>query len=206
MIKFKQKNEFILRGRIVNKNYNDVACNITLRLLRNDVFPNQVDTDRLFNYPDVAFYRNKDDANKFNNGDIVEIKGTIQSQRSKDEFSNFNVQKLVGFEIKQASRTFDDFGDDFGPFENDENIVKLGGIVSSVRQIKDRVAVINIRTFVDEKENNVQTFIYRNLEENEFNVGDIVVAFGNIQTIRKDYDGEIRHFRNIVLKAIKKVS
>ena len=132
----------------------------------------------------------------------------IQPQRklSKDTGRDYYDQKLIGLKINESERLLQrEFGYDGGAFIESENLVKLGGIIS---KIATGVITINIRTFVNGRVNNIQTFMYeRNVGKymEEYRVGDQVFAVGTIQTSRKVVeDGQNRHYRNIVLSAICK--
>lgn len=209
---FTHMNDMILRGPIVRKFTNNIACNLTIKTPRLNM-PNVTrENEAAYNYPEVAFYgESKAVADGFNEGDVVEIRGMIQPQRklSKDTGRDYYDQKLIGLEIEEAERLLQrEFGYEGGSFVESENLVKLGGIISKIATPSAGVITINIRTFVNGRVNNIQTFMYeRNIGKymEEFRVGDQVFAVGMIQTSRKVVeDGQNRHYRNVVLSAICK--
>lgn len=209
---FVHMNEMILRGPIVRKFTNDIACNLTIKTPRLNM-PNVTrENETAYNYPEVAFYGEaKAAADDFNEGDVVEIRGMIQPQRklSKDTGRDYYDQKLIGSQINESERLLQrEFGYNGGAFVESENLVKLGGIISKIATPSAGVITINIRTFVNGRVNNIQTFMYeRNVGKymEEFRVGDQVFAVGMVQTSRKVVeDGQNRHYKNVVLNAICK--
>lgn len=210
---FKHMNEIIMRGPIVRKFSNDIACNFTIKTPRLNM-PNVArEGEVAYNYPEVAFYGDLKNiaAENYSEGDVVEIVGMIQPQRktSKDTGKDYFDQKLIGLAIEPAERLLmREFGYDDGQFVESENLVRLGGIISKIATPHNGVITINIRTFVNGRVNNIQTFLYdRNVGRymEDFRVGDQVFAVGTIQTLRKKVeDGPDRYYRNVVLNAICK--
>lgn len=210
---FVYMNEIILRGPIVRKFSNDVACNFTIKTPRLNMPNVAKDGDVAYNYPEVAFYGSAKDAiaDSYKEGDVVEIKGMIQPQKkmSKETGRDYFEQKLVGLEIKPAERILmREFGYDEGEYVEPENKVLLGGVISRISTPSNGVITINIRSFVNGRVSNIQTFMYeRNVGKymEQFRVGDQIFAVGTIQTIRKTTDdSQNRYYRNIVLSAICK--
>lgn len=209
---FKYVNEIILRGPIVRKYTNDIACNFTIKTPRLNL-PNVTSEEIAYNYPEIAFYGDLRTiaSDNFAEGNVVEIVGMIQPQKklAKDTGRDYYEQKLIGLSIQPAERLLmREFGYDEGSFVDSENLVRLGGVVSKIATPHKGVITINIRTFVNGRVNNIQTFMYdRNVGKymESIRVGDEVFAVGTIQTLKKKVeDGPDKYFRNIVLTAICK--
>lgn len=209
---FKHMNEIIIRGPIVRKFTNGIACNLTIKTPRLNMPNTAKDGEVAYNYPELAFYGDAlKSADAYHEGDVVEIVGMIQPQRkaSKDTGNLYFDQKLIGLSIKPAERLLmREFGYDVGTFVESRNLVKLGGVISKIVSPSNGIVRINIRTYVNGRVNNIQTFLYdRNTEKylDEFKVGDQVFAAGTIQTLKKKVDdGSDKYYRNIVLSAICK--
>ena len=206
---FNNVNEIILRGPIVRKFVNDVACNLTIKTPRLNMPNTAKEGDVSYNYPEVAFYGSSKDTvdASFKEGDVVEITGMIQPQKkmSKETGRDYYDQKLVAPAERLLMR---EFGYDEGTFVEAENKVRLGGVISKISTPSSGVISVNIRTYVHGRVHNVQTFLYdRNVGRymEQYRVGDKVFAVGTIQTLRKKIDdGQDRYYRNIVLNAICK--
>lgn len=221
-IQFTNMNEIILEGPIVRKFKNDVACNLTIKVLRRNLATRAMNEESLYNYPEISFYgTEKDIADNYKEGDVVKIKGMIQvkPKLSKETDKEYYEQQLVGFEIEEAEKVLmREFGYDDGAYVASNSMVKLGGVISRLTSPSNGVLRINIRTFTNGRVNNIQTFLYtRNIGDYlaKYHIGDRIFAIGTIQTpdrnkIRKaneskTEDKKTQHFfRNIVLDAICK--
>ena len=210
---FTHVNEVILVGPIVRKYTNDVACNLTIKTPRLNMPNITKGGEASYNYPEVAFYTaSAADADKFNEGDVVEIHGMIQPKKkiAKETGREYYNQKLIGMEIKPAEKVLQrEFGiDDGNPVES-KNLVRLAGVVSKIATPSEGVISLNIRTFVNGRVNNIQTFMYdRNVGKymEKYRVGDRVVAVATIQTLKKKInDDQDKYYRNVVLSALYKV-
>lgn len=209
-------NEFVIQGMIVRKFVNEAAANITIKSPRNNMPIITKEGECSYNYPEIAFYGNmKDAADLYEDGNVVRITGMIQTQkRMTVQKRGFYDQKLVGLSVEPAPKLLmREFGVS-GAFDHGnkyiglENLVKLEGIISKMAVPSQGILILNIRTLVDGKINNIQAFIYdQNIKSylEEYRIGDYVCAAGTIQTVKKGKsDGTDRYFRNIVLYAVCK--
>lgn len=208
---FKYVNEIFLRGPIVKKFANDIACNFTIKTQRLNLPNIKADKEVVYNYPELSFYGNLKNfaADNYFVGDVVEIVGLVKPLKkvSKETGKDYYDQKLIGVYIEPAERLLmREFGYEEGAFLETENLVRLGGIISKITSPHSGVLSINIRTYIGGRVNNIQTFLYeRNVEKymEHFKTGDEVFAVGTIQTLKKKLsDGSGKYFRNIVISAI----
>lgn len=205
----KDVNRIIIIGPIVGKFANGVATNITVRTPRINMPSNAKEGDACYNYPEIAFYgEDKAQINEaFLRGDIVRIEASIQSQRktSPDGGRDHFEQKYVGTSIKKATPVLDGLVEGAGTYVIPENVVLLGGTISRIQAPSPGVCVINIRTFVDGRVNNVQSWRFGKIGDimDRFRVGDHIAAVGTIQTYRKEVEGgPDQHYRRVVINDI----
>lgn len=210
-MEFKQMNEVIFVGPIVRKFSNEVACNFTIKTARLNL-PNVIEAGEIaYNYPEIAFYSsNKDEiAEKYKPGDVVQVRGMIQPHKKIDEATGktYYDQKLIGLDIRPAEKVLKlEFGYDEGDYMDTLNRIKLGGQIAQISSPSKGMISFNIITFTNGHVNNIRAIMYvRNTKEylEKFHVGDKVFAVGTLQTMKKDAkDGQERHYKNVVLKAI----
>lgn len=205
------KNNVFLRGVIIAKRtFGSNHLQVKVRTKRQSFHPK--DQNQFFyDYNNVNFSGNEEQIKKlfdeFQLNDHVDITGTIsQTIKRRNDGKQESVQRIDGKTITLTKRILEEeFGLKSGAYLQNENRFVLEGLVSKVNVYGKNVLGINVRTFVDEKENNVSTVYFVNTDsiKDKFKVGDMVCVVGNIQSNKKTYDEEkTEYFTNFVVDGI----
>lgn len=205
------KNNIFLRGVIVAKRtFGTGTVQFKIRTKRQSYHPN--DTSQFFyDYNNVNFSGNEDYIkslfDQYDVNDHVDIDGSIiQIMKRRNDGKTETIQRLIGKNISPTKRILEEeFGYQNGTYLQNENRFVLKGIVSKVNQFGKNILGINIRTFVDEKENNISTVYFgtNNKLAEDLKVGNMVCVVGNIQSNKKVYDEDrTEYFTNFVIDGI----
>ena len=205
------KNNIFLRGVIVAKRtFGTGTVQFKIRTKRQSYHPN--DTSQFFyDYNNVNFSGNEDYikswVDQYDVNDHVDIDGSIiQIMKRRNDGKTETIQRLIGKNINPTKRILEEeFGYQNGTYLQNENRFVLKGIVSKVNQFGKNILGINIRTFVDEKENNISTVYFgtNNKLAEDLKVGNMVCVVGNIQSNKKVYDEDrTEYFTNFVIDGI----
>lgn len=179
----KHENKVILIGDVVHVFKRPRFAIVTIRTVYGSRVPN---------YPQVKIYGEL--ADKIYEGMIgerVEVEGyciTEKEQRKKE------------VDIIATSLEFSD--------KRSLNEVHISGYIVKINEnIKDTVQIV-IKTIHGKYRNTIETFLYTKdvkaiLEE--YNVGDKVSVYGNIQTKKRVYPDVTKYYKDITLREIEKI-
>ena len=139
-------------------------------------------------------------------GDRVSIIATVQTKRfERDGEKPIYRQNIVGQGITQAMKKIEStFGLDVdqGEFVDDENEIRLGGMVLHIFKVPNRdIVIVTVRTFTNGHVNMPKITLFgRNAEYTlqNLNEGDAVCAIGYAYTNRVERsDGSIEYYDGI---------
>lgn len=195
------ENEVFERGTIVNKFVTEKATLLTLA----------VRTPKVVNYPKFVFFGElaKDVAENYNEKDHVDVTGNIQSSKRVVDGKAVYSQSLFGESISPSPKLMESsFGKDIGnKFDDPVNTVKVFGEVASIFSPSSNIVQFTIRTEKNGHLSFVKAFLFsRNSGKilESFHKGDSVYMVGEVQTPRKEKDGVMNYFENVVVKEIQK--
>lgn len=163
------------------------------------------------NYPKVVFFgKDVEMADSFNTYAHVEIDATIQTQRKITETKKIYTQSIVGKTIKETERTMSvAFNSDIGgSYLQPENSFKLKGTVRKRVLVTDNVLEITVETYINGRHSFVKMYKYGTkvkLMLEALAEGTQVFVLGEVQTLKKEKDGQTSYFENMVIKEIKAV-
>jgi len=144
-------------------------------------------TKKVPNFPTVVFTgENAKEAEKFEKKDRVEILGSIETIKIKNNDNNsFKIsQEFSGYQIKKAKSLLESPATD----KAFENTVKVSGQIVAINELTDNIKTLTVSC----KENTVKVTIYNAdsdfYKTNELKEGNDIVAFCSIQTKFKERD------------------
>ena len=144
-------------------------------------------TKKVPNFPTVVFTgENAKEAEKFEKKDRVEIIGSIETIKIKNNDNNsFKIsQEFSGYQIKKAKSLLESPATD----KQFENTVKVSGQIVAINELTDNIKTLTVSC----KENTVKVTIYNAdsdfYKTNELKEGNDIVAFCSIQTKFKERD------------------
>lgn len=197
-------NEVVIQGNIVNK----IVTPKTAIL-----YVNTATATKVANFPKVVCFGELRDVvvKNFNRGDKVYVLGNIQSSIRNEKNKNRDLLTIFAEEVSDAKSLMEntfhvDSEFSYKPFVNS---LKIAGCVTNIRKLTENL--FNVTVFT--KKNNRISFVtlsYYTHEPDKFveniSVKDNVYVIGNVQTTKKEINGEMRYFQNYVATEIVKQS
>lgn len=184
----KTENTVTIRGKVVHK------------FVRNNVAILTVEpATQTVNRPSVYFFANaitNIQAN-YEEGDLVEIKGNLQSSRTSNEKKQSDSAIIVGETITKITV------DKLVASLADNNKFCVCGVLQEVVAVRDGIVNFMVATMKNGYLSNVKlTYRTRRAEEvmKECRVGDWFIAEGSVQTAKAFRDGKTLHFVNYVVR------
>lgn len=174
-------NKFKLRGNLIRVNELDGLTLLTIRTKRDNYNPSK-ERSNYFDYHTISI---KEIPETIKIGMDIEVEGYISKNVKTLKDGTFvSRQRLYATKCEEARKElFKDFGVNAGRYVRNKNKFLLSGIISKIDFKGNNVTLLNLRTFVDEHENNVSTVIYGNNERyKDLKVGDKIDVCGNIQS------------------------
>lgn len=198
------ENEVTVSGVIVHKYATAKATTLTISTGRATKVPN---------YPKVVFFNDlaKEADEKFELYDNVTITGNVQSSRRVREDRIYYTQSIFGESISSTPKAMElAFGVEDGGdrYTQPKNLIKIAGSIVDIATPSKNLVRINIRTMKNGRQSSVRAFYFTQDVGQvmaDFRVGDNICAIGNIQTNKKEKDGKVNYYENVVLKEVQKV-
>lgn len=198
------ENEVTVSGVIVHKYATEKATTLTISTGRATKVPN---------YPKVVFFNDlaKEADEKFELYDNVTITGNVQSSRRVREDRIYYTQSIFGESISSTPKAMElAFGVEDGgdKYTQPKNLIKIAGSIVDIATPSKNLVRINIRTMKNGRQSSVRAFYFTQDVGQvmaDFRVGDNICAIGNIQTNKKEKDGKVNYYENVVLKEVQKV-
>lgn len=197
-------NNVTISGVIVHKYVTDKATTLTISTGRATKIPN---------YPKVVFFNElaKKADEEFELYDNVTILGNIQSSRRINENNIYYTQSIFGESIEKTPKAMevlfglDNSGEHHIP---PKNLINIAGVITNIATPSKDLIRLNIRTVKKGRTSSIRAFYFtRDVGEvmAKFRVGDNICAIGNIQTNKKEKDGKMSYYENVVLRELEKV-
>lgn len=195
------ENDALIQGTIVHKYVNDKVTILTLSTGRNAA--------GIVNYPKIVFFNDSNlGADKFEVYDRVTVRGNVQSSFRRNDERPHVTQSIYGEEIHETPRVMESFGIKEGNYEAPKNQIRLAGEVLSVDEPAKNVVRLLVRTIKNGRTSNVQMFDFTSRAEKlmeEIKTGDNVCVIANVQTSKKEKEGNPVYYENVVVQQIEKV-
>lgn len=192
-------NDVVLQGRIVHK-FSAPKVTILTLATRN--------ANSVSNYPKVVCFEElKNEADKFEKGDYVEVKGNIQSSKRNPEIKNQVLISIFAESVKEAKSVMEKTFAVEGNYIPQVNEFRLSGTVVSVDNPAGNILNVTVRTDKNNRPSFVKlTRFLKGGSDPVIDVrpGDFVYILGHVQTHRSDARDETKYFQNYVISELKK--
>lgn len=197
------ENSVEFKGTIVNKFKTDKVIILTISTGKADKIPN---------YPKITFFNNREEIDsKFKKHDNVTIQANVQSSKRTILGREVITQSIIGEHVTESPSALETtFGIKVDTIVSAyENRVKLAGVVTEISTPARNLIRVKIHTMKNGRHSNIlATYYTRDVGEllEKVRVRDNIVAIGNVQTPKKEKNGETVHYENIVIEELEKVS
>ncbi len=199
-------NEVILKGFIVHK-YEAAKATI-LTIATNKGYSSPPDYPKV-----VCFDESREKAKDFNKGDNITVIGNVQSskRRRKDNPKiTFYSQSIFAEDIMESQNVLEaEFGVEGESYGDPLNQGKFAGTVTQISSPVEGLIRLTVKTIKNNRVSFVaMTFFTQEVGKvlENIRVNDNVCALASIQTRKKKSKGEVRHYENVVVHDLQKIS
>lgn len=134
----------------------------------------------------------------YNAGDLVEIKGYLQTGKKSKEPKNAELKRVYGESITPISLS------ELEP-SSDNNVFQVCGTLRGVKKICENVVRFNVMTMKNDKVMFVKIEQYTSEPDKvveSFRPGEFVTVIGNVQTSRKVKRGQPVYYENYIARKV----
>lgn len=189
-------NDVVLQGIVVHK----IVTPKTAVL-----FINTGRATKVVNFPKVVCFNGLRDrvVSDVKKGDRIRVLGNIQSSIPSENNKNRDLLTIFADDISPAKSIMEksfnvESETSYKPFENS---IKIAGSVVRIKQLTENLFNVVVFTKKNDRVSFVTVSYYTKNPEafvNSIKVKDSVYVLGNVQTVKKEINGEVRYFQNYV--------
>lgn len=189
-------NEVVLQGTIVGKFVTPKTVTLTI---------NTGNATKVPNYPRVVFFGElRDDiVSNYKKGDHVKVTANIQSSMRNEKNKGRSLINIFGDGIEPTKTVMESTFNvsDNNSYKPYVNSIQLAGSITRIKPITDNLFNVTVLTRKNNRLSLVTLAYYTNNAQaftDNYKVKDEVFVIGNIQTAKKNFNGETRYFQNYV--------